>query len=138
MTSQRSLMLGVAIFVAGFASGALWPEETVEAQQGGKVFELRTYNTADRKLPNLNARFRDHTKRIFERHNMENIGYWVPEETPNQLIYIIAHDNRQAARENWNGFRSDPEWPGVVEASGVGRLQVESVFMTATDYSPLK
>ena len=137
MTS-RSLMFSVAIFVAGFASGALWPEELVQAQRGGKVFELRTYTTAEGKLPNLNARFRDHTMRIFERHNMENIAYWVPEEIPNQLIYIIAHDSRQAAQENWNGFRNDPDWPGVVEASGVGRVQVESVFMTATDYSPLK
>ncbi len=138
MMPSRSLTLGVAIFVTGFASGVFWPEGTVEAQGGGKVFELRTYTTAEGKLPNLNARFRDHTMRIFERHSMENIGYWVPEEIPNQLIYIIAHDSRQAAQENWNGFRKDPDWPGVVEASGVGRVQVESVFMTATDYSPLK
>ena len=75
---------------------------------------------------------------IFARHSMENVGYWVPEEIPNQLIYIISHDSRQAAQESWNSFRSDPAWPGVVEASGVGRVQVESVFMTATDYSPLK
>ena len=49
--SLRSFMFGVAIFATGFASGALWPEETVQAQGGGKVFELRTYTTADGKLP---------------------------------------------------------------------------------------
>ena len=101
------------------------------------MFELRTYTTAEGKLGSLNARFRNHTMGIFERHNMENIGYWVPEEIPNQLIYLIAHDSRQAADENWNKFRNDSAWPGIVEASGVGRVQVERVFMTATDYSPL-
>ena len=69
---------------------------------------------------------------------MENVAYWVPKDTPNTLIYIISHDSSQAATENWQGFRSDPEWPGVAEASGVGRVQVESVFMDATDFSPMK
>ena len=111
---------------------------TLQAQSSDKVFELRTYTTAEGKLPNLLARFRDHTMRIFERHNMENVAYWVPKDTPNTLIYIISHASSQAATENWQGFRGDSEWPGVAEASGVGRVQVESVFMDATDFSPMK
>ena len=128
---------GIAVFVLGFMAGNLWTTDGVSAQ-GNKVFELRTYATDDGKLPNLNARFRDHTMGIFERHNMENVGYWVPQDTPNTLIYIIAHDSRDAARENWGAFREDPDWPGIAQASGVGRVQVESVFMDATDYSPMK
>ena len=137
-TAKRSVALvGIAIFVLGFSAGTLWQTDEVSAQ-GTKVFELRTYTTAEGRLPNLNARFRDHTMRIFDRHDMENVGYWVPQDTPNTLVYIIAHASREAAQDNWDGFRSDPEWPGVAEASGVGRVQVESVFMDATDYSPLK
>ena len=138
-TSRRYLVvLGIAVFVAGFTAGTLRQTDTVQAQGNGKVFELRTYTTAEDKLPNLQARFRDHTMRIFDRHSMENVGYWVPQETPNTLIYIISHDSRQAAQENWQSFRTDAEWPGVAEASGVGRVSVESVFMEATDYSPLQ
>ena len=139
MISSRHVLvtLGVAIFVVGFIAGTAWQPE-VRAQSGGKVFELRTYTTAEGKLPNLEARFRDHTMGIFERHGMENVGYWVPNDTPNQLIYIISHANRQAADENWQSFRNDPDWPGIAEASGVGRLQVESVYMAAADYSPLQ
>jgi hypothetical protein len=138
ITTRRYVALvGVAIFVAGFTAGTLWQTDGVAAQ-GNKVFELRTYTTADAKLPNLNARFRDHTMRIFERHDIENVGYWVPQDTPNTLVYIIAHDSREAAQDNWDGFRGDAEWPGVAEASGVGRVQVESVYMDATDYSPMK
>ncbi len=141
MTSSRRYLVvfGVAIFVAGFSAGNIWqPDTAVQAQGSGKVFELRTYTTAEGKLPNLQARFRDHTMRIFDRHNMENVGYWVPQDTPNTLVYIISHDSRQAAQDNWQAFRNDAEWPGVAEASGVGRVNVESVFMEAADYSPLK
>ena len=137
-SSKRYLaFVGITVFVAGFSAGIFWQPDQVQAQ-GNKVFELRTYTTADGKLPNLNARFRDHTMRIFDRHNMDNIGYWVPQDTPNTLVYIIAHDSRETAQENWGGFREDAEWPGVAQASGVGRVQVESVFMEATDYSPMQ
>ena len=139
MTSSKRYLafVGITVFVAGFSAGIFWQPDQVQAQ-GNKVFELRTYTTADGKLPNLNARFRDHTMRIFDRHNMDNIGYWVPQDTPNTLVYIIAHDSRETAQENWGGFREDAEWPGVAQASGVGRVQVESVFMEATDYSPMQ
>jgi len=139
ITKRCLAICSLTLFTAGFSAGTLWQTDTVvRAQSSDKVFELRTYTTADGKLPGLNARFRDHTMRIFGRYDMENIGYWVPQDTPNTLIYIIAHDNREAARKNWMGFREDTEWPGVAQASGVGRVQVESVFMEATDYSPLK
>ena len=34
----------------------------------GMIYELRTYEAAPGKLPALNARFRDHTRGLFERH----------------------------------------------------------------------
>jgi len=135
---KRYVACGLTLLALGFTTAAIWVPVTVQAQSSDKVFELRTYTTAEGKLPNLLARFRDHTMQIFERHGMENVAYWVPKDTPNTLIYIISHDSSQAATENWQGFRSDPEWPGVAEASGVGRVQVESVFMDATDFSPMK
>lgn len=142
----RHLVLSAgAVFVAGFAAGALWPADTaVHAQSDGKVFELRTYTAPEGKLPNLEARFRDHTMRIFEKHDMTNVGYWVPQDAPasdDTLIYIISHDSREQAAENWQSFRDDPEWAEVSRASQVdGRIvsSVEAVFMDATDYSPLK
>jgi hypothetical protein len=114
------------------------------AQQHGRVFELRTYTCYDGKLPDLLARFRNHTMRIFKKHNMTNIGYWVPQDSPasqNTLIYILAHPSREAAKKNWDAFRSDPEWQKVQkesEANGKIVSKVESVFMDPTDFSPLK
>jgi len=114
------------------------------AQERGRVFELRTYTCYEGKLPDLLARFRDHTMRIFEKHGMTSIAYWVPQDPPasqNTLIYIIAHASREAAKKNWEEFRNDPEWQKVQkESEAHGKLvsKVESVFMDPTDFSPLK
>src|SRR5260370_17304835 len=90
------------------------------AQSANRVFEIRTYTCNEGKLGDLNARFRNHTMRIFEKHGMTNIGYWVPQDPPlsqNTLIYIIAHESRDAATKNWEAFRTDPEWPKVAKES---------------------
>src|SRR5947207_7283742 len=79
-------------------------------------YELRTYYAAPGKLDALNARFRNHTMRIFEKHGMANIGYWVPVDNPdNKLIYILAFPNREAARQSWREYGSDPDWQKVVK-----------------------
>jgi hypothetical protein len=133
------------VFAAGFFVGQAVDGFDAHAQaQGGKVFELRTYTSPEGKLNDLLARFRNDTMRIFEKHGMENVGYWVPTDAPasgNTLIYILAHDSRDAATKSWAAFREDPEWRGVAErtqANGAIVSQVQSVFLGATDFSPLK
>lgn len=114
------------------------------AQQPGRIFEIRTYTCYEGKLPDLLARFRNHTVQIFERHGMTSIGYWVPQDGPtshNTLIYILAHPSREAARTNWDAFRNDPEWQKVQkesEANGKIVSKVDSVFAEATDFSAIK
>ena len=107
-----------------------------------KVFELRTYTTEDGKLPKLLTLFRDHATRLFEKHGMTHVGYWVPQDSPeseNTLIYVVSHDSREVAQESWGAFRADPEWQRVAEESQAdGRIvaNIESVFIEATDFSP--
>jgi NIPSNAP len=106
-----------------------------------RVYELRTYTTKEGKLDALLARFRNHTTSLFEKHGMTNIGYWVPKDKPNTLIYIISHASPEAAKKNWDDFRADTDWVKVKtesEASGPIVEKVESVYMTPTDFSKLK
>jgi hypothetical protein len=129
------------VFLAGFVVRGLLSESPVAHAQAGKVFELRTYTSPEGKLPELQARFRNHTMRIFNKHGMTNVGYWVPQDTPNTLIYIISHPSREQAKQAWAAFQKDPEWQKVAQESQVnGKIvaRVESVFMDATDYSPIK
>jgi len=119
--------------------------QTAGAAEGGRVFELRTYTAAPGKLDALNARFRDHTVALFKKHGMEVVGFWMPVDKEagagEKLVYILAHPSRAAAEANWKAFREDPEWVKVKaesETAGTLAAKVESVFMSATDYSPLK
>ncbi len=143
---KRLLFVGVAVVLAaGFLMGSMAQGiPDAQARSADRVFELRTYTAPEGKLPNLQARFRDHTMRIFENHGMTNIGYWTPQDDPNSsntLVYIIAHDNREAAAASWDGFRNDPEWREVSRTSQVdGRIvsNVESVFLDPMDFSPIQ
>ena len=113
------------------------------SHEDGRVFELRTYTTPEGKLPELLARFRDNTNYIFVRHGMKLIGYWTPtdEGKENTLVYILAHDSREAAEKSWAGFREDPDWKkAAAESRKDGRLvtKVVSQFLAATDFSPIQ
>jgi len=110
-----------------------------------RVFELRTYVCNEGKLDALKARFRDHTIRIFARHGMESIGYWIPQDAPESkttLIYVIAHKSREQAAKNWLEFRADPEWQKVVaESEKNGKILAkspDSKFMDPADFSQIK
>jgi hypothetical protein len=110
-----------------------------------RVFELRTYTAAPGKLDALNARFRDHTNNLFKKHGMTIIGFWMPapqKEGEEKLIYILAYPSKEAAEKSWKGFLGDPEWlKARAESEKNGPLlakRPESVYMTPTDYSPIK
>ena len=137
-------ILGLAVFGLGYAAGQFSTFESVAQAQGERIFEMRTYTALPGRLDALNARFRDHTTRIFEKHGMTNVGYWTPQEAPlaeNTLVYILAHDSREAGQASWDAFRADPEWAQVAEESQRDGRIVESVdvlWLEATDYSKIK
>src|SRR5262245_30767293 len=83
------------------------------------------------------------TYKLFEKHGITIIGYWVPtdaKEAERKLIYILAYPNMEAAKKSWDGFRNDPAWKAAKDASekdGVLVEKVESVYLNPTDYSPI-
>jgi hypothetical protein len=114
--------------------------------EGSHVFELRTYITNPGKLDGLDARFRDHTLKLFGLHGMINLPYWHPVD-PEQgagttLVYLLAHASREAAAKSWSDFINDPEWKAVrAESEKDGTFLVRgpaSVYLVPTDFSPLK
>ena len=135
---------GAALVTVGFVAGRTSGTEAVEAAQSTRVFELRTYTTHPGKLDALNARFRDHTVKLFEKHGMTNVVYLTPMDAPrsqNTLVYLLAHKSREAAKASFDAFRTDPDWVKArtaSEAPGPIVEKVESVFLTPTDYSPMK
>ena len=139
-----ALLLSVST-IASFAedTDAVVPSPSIA--KDSRCFELRTYHAAPGKLEALNARFRDHTCALFQKHGMEIVGFWIPADADkgatNTLVYILAHKSRDEAKKSWAAFSSDPEWKKAQQESEVnGKLttKVESVFLSATDYSPVK
>lgn len=132
-----AILTAGALGIAGIAAAA-------SPKRDDRFFEMRTYIANPGKMSALHARFRDHTCKLFEKHGMTNIGYWIPTDGPaskNTLVYILAFPSREAAKKAWDDFRTDPDWIKVRDASEAnGKIveKVDSVFMEPTDFSKLK
>jgi hypothetical protein len=114
------------------------PADIKNVAKDSRCFELRTYTVqAGSSIDLLHSRFRDHTTALFKKHGMTIIGYWQPVAKPNTLIYILAYKDGAARDAAWAAFGADPEWVKTRTAMQVS-VQVDSVFMSATDYSPIK
>jgi hypothetical protein len=106
------------------------------------IYELRIYHAAPGKLPELLARFRDHTIKLFDRHGMKTVAFWTPIDEPqksNSLVYILQHPSREDAAANWKAFQDDPDWKSVKEKSEAnGKLaeNIDSTYLALTDFSP--
>jgi hypothetical protein len=135
---NTTFLLASVVALAAFAApSSLAPDS--------RVFELRTYHVAPGKFEALHARFREHTNDIFKKHGMTVVGFWVPTDADkgreDTLVYMLAFKDRSAADAAWREFAADPEWQKVKtesEKDGPLTTKIDRLFMSATDYSPLK
>ena len=127
-----------------FAADAPAATPTTKPAASGRVFEMRKYYTHPGRLDALQARFRNHTTKLFEKHGMENVGYWEVTDGPEAgkvLVYLLAYPSIEVKEASWKGFRNDPEWKKVREESEKdGKIveKVESTILKATDYSKIR
>lgn len=134
---SRLLCLTLSLISAVIVTSCSQPSA---AKPDSRLFELRVYHPNPGKLDALNARFRNHTLALFEKHGMENVGYWTTNADGNEvLVYLIAFPDRAAKDAAWKGFMADPEWQKVYQDSiKDGRLvsRVDSTLLRMTDFSP--
>ena len=124
-----------------FLLSVLVSAQVVAAEKETRFFEMRTYYAAPGKLDALQARFRDHTTRLFEKHGMVNIGYWVPvTNTESKLVYLLSYPSREAREQSWKAFSADPDWQAAYkESERNGKLvtKAEVLYLKATDFSAI-
>jgi hypothetical protein len=94
-------------------------------------------------MPALQARFRDHTLALFERHGMTNVGYFTVKfgGRSDELWYVLGYEDLAARDAAWAAFSADPEWVRVRAASeedGPIVAHIESRILAPTDFSPLR
>jgi hypothetical protein len=143
---MKTILAVLAVVGLGFSGGAACAGDQAEAGRKAdeRVFELRIYHVAPGKMEALQARFRDPTCKLFEKHGMTVIGFWNPtdpKQAEQKLVYLLAFPSKEAAQKSWQAFRDDPAWKTVREASEKnGKLveKIESMYLNPTDYSPMK
>ncbi len=111
------------------------------------IWEFRVYTATPNNLETLLERFRGFTVNRFAEYGMTNKMYWTATDaeqgSDKMLYYFLTHPSQDAAKAAFDKFRADPEWIATRKASevkGGGSLtvKVESLFMVATDFSPIK
>ncbi len=136
LTTMNYLLFAASLAILTVANSL----RAADAPKDTRSFELRIYTAADGKLDDLHKRFREHTCKLFEKHGMTNVGYWVPlENTENKLYYILAYPSREAHDKSWKDFMADPDWQAAFkdsEKNGKLVTHVDSRFLHATDFSP--
>ncbi len=108
-----------------------------------RVFELRIYHTVPGKLPALESRFRDIYSKLLAKHNLQVVGYWVPEgaaDWDNTFVYLVAHSSREEAKKNWDAMLADPEVQEAIKSEEANKLveKIDRAYMRSTDFSPMK
>lgn len=123
------------------------PVFVIDQEDPPRLFELRRYTTNPGKLPDIHARFRDHTIKLFEKHGMTNLAYFRlladQEGADNILIYFLAHKDADSRKQSFSAFSNDPAWKSARdESERDGKILVkggvESIEMKPADFSPTK
>jgi hypothetical protein len=134
------------IVLVSFAAGSLVTARLANVNQvradSNRVFELRIYHALPGRVPALESRFRDTTSKLLAKHDLNVVGYWVPEDAPweNTFIFMLVHPSREEAKKNWDAFASDPAFQEVVKSEQAGKTveKVDVTYMRPTDFSPMK
>lgn len=131
----------IRVVLASFFVSLLGMAVATAAENDTRLYEMRVYWAAPGKLDALHARFRDHTTKLFEKHGMTNVGYFVPlgPNPERKLVYFLAYPDRKARDASWAAFVNDPEWKAAYAASEKDGKLVEKAtetFLNTTDYSP--
>jgi len=137
-------VLSVLMIACAFAMGIAFQHQHDIYAQSQKVYELRTYTTAEGQLPPLLDRFGGGEIDLFHKHGMTSVGYWIPDNedlSQNTLVYMVAHNDRDAAVESWANFSADPVWTEMWNKSledGPIVTGVEVQFLDPVKFSPLQ
>jgi hypothetical protein len=116
--------------------------ESVRAD-ANRVFELRVYHTVPGKLAVMESRFRDTTSKLLAKHHLNVLGYWTAEEASGSrgtFVFLLAHENQEEAKKNWDAMRMDPEFQAVMKAEQTEKTleKADIVLMHPTDFSAMK
>ncbi len=113
-------------------------------RQGGRIFELRTYESHSRKANKKKiGMFNTGEIAIFRRTGLQPVffGETLVGSRQPQLTYLLVFENMEARDKDWAKFVSDPEWkklsttPGYTDAEIISNIT--NVLLRPTSYSQI-
>ena len=107
------------------------------------LYEMRTYIIPSGRMDDILERFRTVTFGLFEKYDMEVVGFWVNEKLDEEydLVYLMRYADAEAQEKAWAAFRADPEWVATrerTEANGPIVDEVISKNLVPTSFSPMQ
>jgi hypothetical protein len=131
----RTLLTLTLTLLSGFAFAQ-------QPAADARVYELRTYYASPGKLDDLHARFREHTVKLYDRHGITSVGYWVPADNrQDKLVCLVSHPSETARRTAWARLAADPEWVRVQRVSERDGKLVDAIsdkLLTPAEVTALK
>lgn len=105
------------------------------------IYELRTYEILPGKAQALLERFGSVTTKLFERHGMQNVGYWTPTvgEFSNRFIYMLGFRDMAHRERAWEELAQDPERQQSMrqaQEAGPQVARLTNMLLRPTPYSP--
>ncbi len=107
------------------------------------LYELRVYTALPGRMPDLLARFKDHTVSIWRKHGIIPVGFWTTliGRSTSELTYILAWNSLADREIKWAAFESDKEWLHVRDESekdGPIVASISNQILRPTSFSALK
>ena len=107
------------------------------------LYEMRTYTIPSGRMDDILERFRTVTFGLFEKYDMEVVGFWTNEKLDEEydLVYLMRFADAEAQEKAWAAFRDDPEWVATrerTEANGPIVDEVVSKNLVPTSFSPMQ
>ncbi|HEY9642293.1 MAG TPA: NIPSNAP family protein [Coleofasciculaceae cyanobacterium] len=107
------------------------------------IYELRIYHAMPGRLPALLSRFQNHTLQIWEKHGIQQAGFWTTliGKSESNLIYLLAWDSMAEREKRWSAFIADPEWIAIkteTEKNGPLVQNISNELLAPTPFSSVK
>jgi NIPSNAP len=107
------------------------------------LYELRVYHAIPGRLPDLLKRFDTITLGLFEKHGIQQAGFWTTAigNSSQTLYYFLKWESLAEREKKWTAFGSDPEWISAraeTEKNGPIVSRVENQILQPTSFSAVK
>jgi hypothetical protein len=99
------------------------------------IHELRIYDCAPGRRPDLIRRFNDHTLALFDKHGFRWSEFLSDRDNPDRLVYFLIWEDMAERDRKFPAFLADPAW---IKARGQSeRDGPVTTSVTSTYYDPL-